>query len=237
MRTLTIAAVLFVFTLGTAAQDLNTVIAKSEKAIGAQARKMMPNLNTSGYFVLNESEMQVPFKILQARPDKLRVETTIMGFKALQTYDGTNAWLLTPTQGLEAKRIDPRDMAFISAATYLDGPFRFNKNEKFTLKYLGYQKFREKSFHLVMWSAKEERLKYFINPQNFLIDAVRYEYKKNGGWYSMEYEINSYMDFQKAKFPGSVTAFVNGIEMVTLTVNRIKTMENLDMGKFGKPSF
>ena len=194
MKSSVIGLVLLLFGAAVVAQDLQTVLNRTDKALGIEARKSITVLETSGYFIMNGTEAQMPFKLIQQRPDLLRIETQLFGFKAIQTYDGQNAWTLTPTQGLEPVKADARDMEFIAAATSIDGPFAYNKNDKYTLSYLGEDEYLGNKVEVVAWKSKEERLKYFISNSNWLILGVRYEYKKNGGWYSMEYRINSYLE-------------------------------------------
>src|SRR6056297_1889482 len=101
-------------------QDLQTVLRNSNAAMGIESRKALPNLQTSGHAVMTGSDAKIPFKLLQAKPDLLRLETTVFGFRSIQTYDGITAWSLTPMQGMEPVRTDTRDMEFIAAATAID---------------------------------------------------------------------------------------------------------------------
>lgn len=224
-------------TTGLQAQDLQSVLNKSSRALGLDARKSIPVLETSGHFIMSGTDARMPFKLIQQRPDLLRIETTLFGFKAIQTYNGTAAWMLTPTQGLEAVKTDARDMEFIAAATSIDGPFAYNKDGKYTLRYLGQDQYSGEPVEVVAWTASEERLKYYINTSTWLVDAVRYEYKKNGGWYSMEYRIESYQEYQGAKFPGEIAAVVNGVEMISLYVTKYRTLDTVPEEQFGKPSY
>jgi hypothetical protein len=237
MTKISIWTLLVVFSAGLQAQDLQTVLNKSSKALGLDARKSIPVLETSGHFIMSGTDAKMPFKLIQQRPDLLRVETILFGFKAIQTYNGTAAWMLTPTQGLEAVKTDARDMEFIAAATSIDGPFAYNKDDKYTLRYLGKDVYQEQQVEVVAWTASEERLKYYVNTTTWLIDAVRYEYKKNGGWYSMEYRIKSYLEYEGAQFPNEIAALVNGVEMISLYVKKFRTLEEVGPEQFGKPSY
>ena len=218
-------------------QDLQTVLKNSNRAMGIESRKAMPNLQTSGHAIMTGSDAKIPFKLLQAKPDLLRLETTVFGFRSIQTYDGITAWSLTPMQGMEPVRTDTRDMEFIAAATAIDGPFSDNKDNKYVLKYGGTDTYLEKPVEVMFWSSDKERLKYYISNETWLVEAVRYEYQKNGAWYSMEYRIKSYRDFMGSRFPMEVTAVVNGVEMLSLFITDLKTVDQIDMKRFGKPSF
>lgn len=218
-------------------QNLQEVLKLNNKALGLSERKKISNLETTGYLIMRDSDSKIPFKIVQSKPDLLRIETTVFGFKAIQTYDGITAWLLSPTQGLEAKQTDSRDMEFIAAATAIEGPFSVNKDNKYTLKYLGKDEYLNKDVEVVMWDSEFERLKYYIDSGTHYFNGIRYEYKKNGGWNSMEYRIKSYLDYEGSKFPDEITAIVNGVEMISLFVTRLGSIEKLDKKVFGKPSF
>lgn len=228
---------LIALSLSSFAQDLGSVLANTSFALGLDARKKISGLSTQGYVVMSGTEARIPFRLIQARPDLLRIETTVFGFKAIQTYDGSSAWMLTPTQGLEAVSADPRDMEFLAAATALDGPFSINKNNKYQLKYRGIGEYSEKQVHQVSWVSETERFNYYINSVTWLVDGVRYEYKKNGGWYSMEYRVKSYSEHFGTKFPQRVTAVVNGVEMLTLEVSEVTIIDKPASSLFGKPAF
>jgi hypothetical protein len=219
------------------AQNLETVLKKNSKALGLSNRKSISNLKTTGYIQMQDMDAKIPFKMVQARPDLLRVETSIFGFKAIQTYDGKTAWKLSAIDGMEAVEVDSRDMEFIAAATALDGPFSLNKDNKYTLKYNGKDSYLDKDVEVLMWSSAKERLKYYISTSSYLIDCVRYEYQKNGGWYSMEYRIKSYQNYEGSMFPNEIAVVINGVDMLTLFVSKLGPIVNFDLKKFGKPSY
>ena len=235
-KILVIITALLVFGTGHS-QDLQTVLKNANAAMGLTARKALPNLQTSGHAVMTGTDAKIPFKLLQAKPDLLRLETTVFGFRAIQTYDGKTAWSLSPMQGMEPVKTDTRDMEFIAAATAIDGPFSVNKDNKYVLKYGGPETYLDKPVELMLWSSEKERLKYYISSTSWLVEGVRYEYQKNGAWYSMEYRIRSYRDFMGSLFPLEVTAVVNGVEMLSLFITDLRTVDQIDMKRFGKPSF
>lgn len=225
------------FSGGMQAQDLQTVISNTSKALKLDARGRINALQTNGHFIMNGTDARMPFRVIQAKPDKLRLETSVFGFKTIQTYDGKTAWSLNPAQGMEAIRTDVRDMEFIAAATAIDGPFSVNKNNKYMLRYEGEDTYQGKPVQVVSWNADNERLKYYINSENWLVDGVRYEYEKNGGWYSMEYRIVSYSNFLGSLFPGEVLTLINGVEMLSLHITQVKEVADPDHKRFGKPSY
>lgn len=237
MKKLIILLLAGLLTQPVSAQNIQNILDNNSKALGVTGRKSFPALQTRGHVIVSGTEAKMPFKLLQSRPDRLRIETSVFGFKAIQTYDGTTAWSLSPTQGMEAVKTDVRDMEFIAAATSIDGPFSYNKNEKYVMRYLGADTYREIPVEVVLWASDSERLIYYINKKTWLVEGVRYEYEKNGGWYSMEYRVQEYQEFKGAKFPSEVTAYVNGVEMVNLFVTDLKLIDEPEAEYFGKPSY
>ena len=218
-------------------QDLETVLNKCSESLQLGSRKNITALQTEGYFIMRDTEAKIPFKFIQSRPEKLRIETSVFGFKAIQTYDGVNAWLLSPTQGLEARKVSSKEMEFITLAAGLDGPFTLYPGEKYSMVYGGRDKYLDEDVELVIYKAENEKLKFYISINDFRIPGIRYEYKKNGAWYSMEYRIREYQEFEGSIFPREITGVVNGVEMVYLYVNKLKSLNSVDPDTFGKPTF
>ncbi len=219
------------------AQDINEILKKTNEAIGVDARSKIEHMKSNGHFVMTGTEAKMPFKLVQSKPGKVRIETTVLGFKAIQTYDGKSAWLLNPTQGMEAKPADREDMEFISATTAIDGPF-LNRTDGRVASYIGAKQYKGTACFVVrITKSQEEHIDYYINTKTFLIAAVRYEYKKNGGWYSMEYKIEAYQDLEGALFPSEITVFLTGVEMTSLYVTKMKKLETVNTRSYQKPSY
>jgi len=219
------------------AQDLEQILKLTNQAIGTDARNEVMYMQTGGYYVMTGTELKMPFKLQQAKPGKIRIETTVFGMKGIQTYDGKNAWMLNPLQGMESKPADPEDMAFISATTAIDGPF-LNRLDNRSHSYIGEKEYKGSSCKVVrITKSMEEHVDYYIDSKTYLISFVRYEYKKNGGWYSMEYKVKKYMNFEGGMYPEEILVSINGVEMTSLYMTKIKIPTELNDKLFMKPSY
>lgn len=238
MKKILILATAMAIAMSSLAQNLSTLLENNDRAIGLKARKKIDYLQTKGYFKMNDSDAKIPFKVFQARPNNMRVETTVFGLKSIQTYNGTEAWTLNPAMGLEAQETDADDFTSIAIATALDGPFRYNVSGTGNARLHGKEDYKDTEVYTVVTGETgTSRLKFYIDAHTYLVNGVRYEYKKNGGWYSMEYRINGYRDFLGAKFPSQITVFINGVEMTHIFINDIRKEESLSADLFGKPSY
>lgn len=186
---------------------------------------------------MSGTEAKMPFKLQQSKPGKIRIETTVFGMKGIQTYDGQNAWMLNPLQGLEAKPANSEDMAFISATTAIDGPF-LNRADKRIPSYVGTKEYKGSSCFVVrITKSMEEHIDYYIDDITYMIKFIRYEYKKNGGWYSMEYKLVKYMDFEGGIYPEEIIVAINGVEMTSIYVTKMKIVTEMEDEMFRKPSY
>ena len=89
------AAILLAITSGPLkAQDLQSVLSEHFAAAGSEAQSKMQSLTTTGS--LNQSGLDIPFKQVVARPGKYRIEGTFQGLTFIQTYNGTDGWMLNP---------------------------------------------------------------------------------------------------------------------------------------------
>ncbi len=237
MKNLSILIALTFLSSLLSAQNIDDILAKTNAAIGADARAKISYMQIGGYVVMTGTESRMPFKLQQANPNKIRIETTVFGMKVIQTYDGISAWMLNPLQGMEAKKADTEDMAFISATTAINGPFIGRADER-TPSYVGAKEYKESSCYVLrITKTMEEHIDYYIDSTTYMIDYIRYEYKKNGGWYSMEYKVENYSDFEGAKFPEEITVYINGVEMTSLFVTKVKVLTEMDDKLFKKPLY
>ncbi len=87
------------------AMDADELIAKHLDASGglAKLRGVQSERVTGTYLTQG---IEIPFTMLQKRPDRLRIDATIMGVHTIQCYDGKEAWQINPLAGSS----DPRPM-------------------------------------------------------------------------------------------------------------------------------
>ena len=128
-------------------------------------------------------------------------------------------------------------MQFISSATSIDGPFE-NLAANRQPEYIDKKEHKGVLCYVVRLSKSSlEHFDYYIDTKTYLVSSIRYEYKKNGGWYSMEYKVEKYLDFEGAKFPKEVVVSINGVEMTSVYLTKIKNVPEMAEKLFSKPSF
>ena len=217
-------------------QTEDQILDKHHQAHDYSARENVSGLLTTGYFTMSGTELQVPFKLYQRKPDHIRIESSFFGVKMIQTYNGEEAWLLNPTESPQAREADREDLEVIAITTAIDGPFMMYRERGFRLDYQGEKDFRGKVVHAFrLAKAREEYIDIFLDPDTYLIKAVKYSYKRNGGWYSQVYETNKYEQFAHGTFPTEIIVSIHGVEMSRVFVKRVETRDDLSDDYFSRP--
>ena len=108
MRKLLFFLALTAFALPTLkAQSLDQILKDHYKASGQEKMNKVQTMITKGKITYVTAGMESAITMYQARPNKLRLEASILGSKVIQTYNGSTGWMYAPTMGIA----EPREMA------------------------------------------------------------------------------------------------------------------------------
>lgn len=236
MRTISVLILFLVFTNIAYCQNQERILQKNFEAHDFSARNNTQGLLTKGHFIMSGTELQVPFKMYQKRPDRIRIETSLFGMKVVQTYDGKEAWLLNPAESMQAQVTDEEDLEVIAMTTAIEGPFMLYKQKGFRMVYLGTTSFREKKgYQFRFLKTESEYLDIYINQQTYRVDGVRFTYERNGGRYSQVYRTENYRRFETGYFPTEIVAVIHGVEMTRIYVKEVKAIPDLSDDLFSRP--
>ncbi len=122
VRAVLVASALAAVSSLASAEDIESVLANHYKARGGLDKlKALQSVKMTGTLAMGE--MQAPFVMYGARPNKLRIEFQVMGMTGLQGYDGTTAWMLMPFMGQKNAEAMPPDQArAVADQADFDGP-------------------------------------------------------------------------------------------------------------------
>lgn len=103
-----IVLILFVFA-GTMlfSESLEQVLAKNyETRGGLDKLRATKTMKASGKMVMEMQNMEMPMTMWFKKPNKLKMQTELMGQKMIMGFDGQKAWMIMPMMGT----IDPQEM-------------------------------------------------------------------------------------------------------------------------------
>ena len=103
---------------------------------GAEKMKSVRTMKMSGSAAV--AGMEAPTVMVFKRPDKVRLDMTVMDQKVIQSADGASAWMINPFMGGPDAQPMPEEMAadFRSGAE-MEGPLVDYKAKGNTLELLG----------------------------------------------------------------------------------------------------
>jgi len=117
-------------------QTVDEILAKNfaargglEKIRATQSYKMTGKMVVQG--------MELPFTLLSARPDLMRMDMTLQGKSMVQAYDGETAWMINPMAGGDAEKLPEDQTKSFREQGEFDGPLVDYKTKGHTVELIG----------------------------------------------------------------------------------------------------
>jgi hypothetical protein len=173
-----------------------------------------------------------------ARPDLVRITTTVQGMIAIQAYDGTTGWQVEPFGGKK----DPELMGEDSLRDLLleadfDGPLVDYKEKGSTVEYLGHDLVDgDDALRLKVMLKNGDIIYDYLDPDTFI--EIRREIQQfiRGSVREREESLGSYKPVAGVMFPFAiVTGSRNVPEAQTTAVQKIEVNVNIDPADFALP--
>ncbi len=115
------------------------IVAKNVEARGGTAAlASLKSLRRKGRFVIPGRSILITVSEVNARPGRIRQESTYQGLTQIQAFDGEKGWQVQPFEGRkEPSMMSEDDAKPFRLAADLDGPFVDAKAKGHALEYLG----------------------------------------------------------------------------------------------------
>lgn len=120
------------------AQTVDELIAKNIEAKGGMAKmKAVNSMRATGKMVGGQG-MEIPFVMMNKRPNSTRMEFTFQGMTGMQVFDGKTAWMSMPFMGKkEPEAMPPDEAKLMEEQADFDGPLVDYKEKGNTIELLG----------------------------------------------------------------------------------------------------
>jgi outer membrane lipoprotein-sorting protein len=236
-KTLMAMAMLALLAPIASAQTVDEVIAKSFEARGGLGKlKAVQSIRMTAKMTMGP--MELPMVIETKRPASLRIDVTIQGTVAVQAYDGTTAWAISP-MGTGQPEVLPADQANVMAdQADLDGPLVDYKAKGHQVELLGKEKVEGSDAYKLKVTKKDGSIEYdFLDAESYL--PVRVEGKRTVRGTEIEGEgtIGDYKDVGGFLWPHSIQNGAKGRpEKQTITIEKIEVNPTIDDARFKMPA-
>jgi outer membrane lipoprotein-sorting protein len=226
-----------VVTVPAAAQTVDEVIAKSFEARGGLDKlKAVQSIRMTGRMTMGP--MDLPMVIETKRPASLRLDVTVQGTIAVQAYDGTTGWAISP-MGTGQPEVLPAEQAKVMAdQADIEGPLVDYKAKGHQVELLGKEKIESGDAYKLKVTKKDGSIEYyFLDAESYL--PVRVEGKRmvRGTEIEGEGTIGDYKEVGGFLWPHSIQNGAKGrAEKQTITIEKIEINPAIDDARFKMPA-
>jgi hypothetical protein len=196
-------------------------------------------------------EVQLPFEMDLARPNKARVELQLKGQTAIQVYDGTNGWKLRPfLNRLDVEPYTAEEMKIASMQAELDG-FIVDYAAKGTrIELDGVEKVEDRDTYKLKLTLKNGDVTHvWVDTQNFLETKIEGQPRRlDGTYHPVEVYYREYRNVNGLEIPFVLETRVLPVAKTALglrdtpvpperaTIEKVVINSKFDAGVFSKPA-
>jgi len=230
---LVLAAVLAV---PAAAQTVDEVIAKSFEARGGLDKlKAVQSLRMTGK--MSMGPMELPVVIETKRPASFRIDVTMQGTPAVQAYDGTAAWGISPMGTGRAEALPAEQAKAMAEQADMDGPLVDYRAKGHQVELLGKERIEGGDAYKLKVTKKDGGVEYyFLDAGSYL--PVRVEGKRTVRGTEIEGEgtVGDYKEAGGFLWPRLIQNGAKGRpEKQTITIEKIEINPTIDDSRFRMP--
>jgi len=220
-----------------AAQTVDEVIAKSFEARGGLDKlKAIQAMRMTGKMTMGP--MELPLVIETKRPASLRLDVTVQGTVAVQAYDGTTAWGISPMGTGQAEALPAEAAREMAAQADLDGPLVDSEAKGHRVELVGKEMVEGRDAFKLKVTKKDGGVEYyFLDAASYL--PVRFEGKRTvrGAEIEGEGTIGDYKEVAGFLWPHSIQNGAKGRpEKQAITIEKIEVNPKIDDTRFKMPS-
>lgn len=179
---------------------------------GAAALAALQSIRLTGKLLVNHGQLELAYNEIKKRPGSVRSEVTLQGMTAVEAFDGTQGWKISPFQG----RKDPEVMSADDTKSLvedaeIDGPLVDWKGKGSVVEYLGMEDVDGTLAHKVKVTRKNGDVNFvYLDPDHFLEIRVVTQRVVQGAQTEVESDIGDYEKIAGVFIPFSVEVGAKG---------------------------
>ncbi|HST30973.1 MAG TPA: hypothetical protein VLK27_09075 [Chthoniobacterales bacterium] len=195
------------------APTLDELVAKNIEAKGgSQAIHALQSLRRTGTMLVNEGKIRLAYTQIKKRPLEVRTEATLQGMTAVQAFDGTEGWQISPFQGRkDPERMSADDVKALMEDAEMDGPLVDWKEKGSTIEYVGREDVDGTDAYKIKVTRKNGDINFvYLDPDHFLEIRILTQRVQQGALVETETDLGDYEKINGVFVPTSVDAGSKG---------------------------
>jgi hypothetical protein len=219
-----------------AAQTVDELIAKSYDARGGLDKlKAIQSIRMSARMTMGP--MDLPMVVEMKRPNRFRADVTVQGAAAVQAYDGTTAWGISPMGTGQAEPMPAEAAKEMANQADIDGALADYKAKGHQVELVGREKVEGSDAWKLKLTRKDGEVEYyFLDAESHLPIRVEARRTIRGTEIEGESTIGDYKEVGGLLWPYSIQNGAKGRpERQTVTVDKIEVNPVIDDARFTMP--
>ena len=233
---LLIASLLLVAGGSLLAQSLDEVLAEHFSATGQDNLLKVNSQKVTGKVI--QSGMEIPFIQYAKRPRKVRIEATLQGLTLIQTFNGTEGWVINPFAGVTTPQPMTEDqLRSIKYQADNDGMLWNWKDKGYQVTLEGKEDMEGTSCYKVkLVTEPGDVFTFYIDADSYIMLRQNAKMKVMGNESESDNYYSNYTMVEGIAMPGKAETKMNGQLVVTLIFEKIELNPELEDTMFDKPS-
>ncbi|MFZ5517121.1 MAG: LolA family protein [Candidatus Zhuqueibacterota bacterium] len=228
--------VLAMCALAFAQETVDDIIKKNIEARGGYDKlKAVNTVKMTGKQMMQG--MEIPFTIIQKRPNCIRLEVSLQGQTMVQVFDGQNAWWINPFMGLNDPQKMPEDQArSVEEQADMDGHLVDSKDKGHTVELIGKENMEGTDVYKVKVVLKNGDVRYdLIDAEHFLEIKTIAKIDRQGTQIEAETSISDYKEVNGLMVGTAMETKVSGQTVSQITIDTIEMNVEVDDSLFKMP--
>ncbi len=218
------------------ASELDDVLAKHVEAKGGMDKlKALQTLEMIGKSHMGG--LEVPFRALQMRPNKLRIESVIQGQTMVQAFNGESGWYINPMAGTEEpQEIPEQALPQVRVQSDFDGFLIDSKEKGYTVEYVGEADVEgTPAVQLRVMDTADLKIDVYLDAEYFVDLKWEVRTEREGNRIQVDLLFSDYKDVDGLLLPHSMTTVLGGRTMSQISVDSILLNTDIDPAVFEMP--
>lgn len=233
---LLLAAILLVSGGSVMSQTLDEVLAGHFSATGQDNMLKINSQKVTGTLI--QSGIEIPFVQYAKRPGKVRLEATLQGMTLIQTFNGTEGWVINPFAGVTAPQPMTEDqLRSIKYQADSDGMLWnwAEKGYKVTLE--GEEDMEGTScYKIKLVTEPGDVFTFWIDTDTYILLRQNTKMTVMGNESENDTYFSNYSMVEGIAMPGKAESKMQGQLVLTLVFEKVEFNQELEDTMFDKPS-
>lgn len=218
------------------AQSLDQILKEHYEASGQEKLAKVNTVVTQGKMTYVTAGMESAITLYQSKPNKLRMEASILGSKVIQTYNGNTGWIYAPAMGIaQPQEMGAAEIRAVLQHGQFGSPLWNYKENGNTVVLAGSS--QDGSAHLLKLTQKDgEEVTLFLDKKSHLITQTATVSVMGGAETEVILTMKDYKAVKGIQTAHYISTKINGEVMVTLAIESIEYGKAIDPDIFEKPA-